>query len=47
MDSNGLLKCSSEKECVQLSSTACEKSNNTLKDKCEWDSNNNVCKNKK
>ena len=40
-------KCSSATQCDQLSSTVCEKSSNTLKDKCEWDSSNKKCKNKK
>ena len=36
-------KCSSATECTQLSSTTCEKSTNSLKDKCGWDSKNNKC----
>ena len=40
-------KCLSATECDQLSSTVCEISTNTLKDKCEWDSNNKKCQIKK
>ena len=39
-------KCLSATQCDQLSLIACDKVNNTLKDKCEWDSKNNICKNK-
>ena len=39
-------KCLSATECAQLSSTVCEKSTNTLKDKCEWDTKSNKCNGK-
>ena len=37
-------KCSSANDCEQLSSTACDKTTDTLKDKCDWDTENNQCK---
>jgi len=37
-------ECSSATECLQLSQTTCEKTTNALKDKCEWDTTNNICK---
>ena len=40
-------KCSSAIECTQLSSTTCEKSTNSLKDKCVWDSKNGKCNTKR
>ena len=40
-------KCSSATECTQLSSTTCENSINSLRNLCEWDKENNSCKNRK
>ena len=39
-------KCSSATECTQLSQIACEKSTNSLKDKCVWDSESSKCNTK-
>ena len=36
-------KCSSATECNELSQSTCEKTKDVLKDKCEWDSKNNIC----
>ena len=37
-------KCLSATECSQLSQNTCEKTTDALKEKCEWDTTNNLCK---
>ena len=39
-------KCSSAIECSQLSSTVCENTISSLRNICEWDKENNSCKNR-
>ena len=36
-------KCLSATECSQLSQNTCEKTTDALKERCEWNTTNNIC----